>query len=133
MPQRAFYYKETHGFRISVQPCFLAAESDAQIGRFVFSYHVRIENCSRAAAQLVSRRWIITDSIGEEYHVSGDGVVGQQPLLAPGDLHEYRSFCVLKSPHGTMRGWYTFADGIDQTFDVAIPLFLLDIPFEPIG
>ena len=128
MQQRAFFYKETHGFRVTVLPTYLVAESDTRIGRFVFSYSVRIENCSRITAQLRSRDWTITDSIGEEYHVSGDGVVGQQPVLQPSDVHEYRSFCVLKSGSGEMSGFYRFCDTNSNEFDVSIPAFVLTIP-----
>jgi ApaG protein len=128
MPHRVFFYRETHGFRVTVRPSYLANESDEHIGRYVFSYHVRIENCSRVGAQLLSRTWIINDSIGEEYHVSGDGVVGQQPLLLPGDIHEYRSFCVLKSGHGCMTGVYSLVDLDAHAFDIHIPTFQLDIP-----
>ena len=132
MPQRTFFYKETNGFRVTVQPVYLVAESDQHIGRFVFSYTVRIENCSRKTAQLRSREWIISDSIGEEYHVSGDGVVGQQPVLDPSDVHEYRSFCVLKSGHGTMAGFYTFRQDNDAEFVVVVPEFILTLPDEPL-
>jgi ApaG protein len=123
MAKRPFFYKETHGFRISVIPEYLVEESDEEVGRFVFAYMVRIENCSRAGAQLVRRHWVISDAIGEQYTVSGDGVVGQQPFLRVGDVHEYRSFCVLKSSRGTMSGYYTFFHQPGETFDVEIPLF----------
>lgn len=122
---RPFYYKETYGFRISVRPAYLAAESDTASGRFVFSYMVRIENCSTQCAQLQSRHWYITDSIGEQYTVVGDGVIGQQPRLCPGEVHEYRSFCVLKSRQGTMSGFYTFVNDAEVLFDTTIPLFEL--------
>ena len=132
MPQRAFFYKETSGFRVTVLPTYLVAESDERIGRYVFSYKVRIENCSRITAQLRSRDWTITDSIGEEYRVSGDGVVGQQPVLHPSDVHEYRSFCVLKSGSGSMGGFYRFLDTNSNEFDVSIPIFALTIPDTPL-
>ncbi len=132
MHQRAFFYKETNGFRVTVHPTYLVAESDQHIGRYVFSYTVRIENCSRIIAQLRSRDWTISDSVGEEYHVSGEGVVGQQPILQPSDVHEYRSFCVLKSGHGSMGGYYTFTDSDNNDFEVLIPVFLLTIPDLPI-
>lgn len=128
MPQRPFYYKETHGFRISVYPEYLRDDSDEQNGRFVFAYTVRIENCSRNVAQLRSRHWDIVDDIGESYTVTGDGVVGQQPTLHPGDVHEYRSFCVLKSARGSMGGHYLFALQSDVTFTVMIPTFVLAVP-----
>lgn len=125
MAPRPFYYKETHGIRISVRPAYLADESDVTAARFVFCYTVRIENCIKQPAQLRSRHWYITDSIGEQYTVVGDGVVGQQPHLRCGEVHEYRSFCVLKSGQGTMSGFYTFVNHDDHSFDAIIPLFEL--------
>jgi len=125
MVSRPFFYKETHGFRIFVRPAYLPDESDVTAGRFVFSYTVRIENCSPHPAQLRSRHWYITDNIGEQYTVVGDGVVGQQPHLRPGAVHEYRSFCVLKSGQGTMSGFYTFVNDDDISVDAIIPLFEL--------
>ncbi len=109
--------------RISVRPHYLPGHSFPPLQRFVFAYDVRIENISRRAAQLMSRRWLIFDSIGEEMEVVGDGVVGLQPLLGPGDVHEYQSFCVLKSPRGWMEGEYTFRTLDDETFTAAIPRF----------
>lgn len=123
MAKRPFFYKESYGFRVSVIPEYLVEESDEDAGRYVFAYLVRIENCSRSGAQLVRRHWVISDAVGEQYTVSGDGVVGQQPFLRVGDVHEYRSFCVLKSSRGTMSGYYTFFNQPDETFDVEIPLF----------
>jgi ApaG protein len=120
-----FYYKETQGFRISVIPEYLAAESDPHLERFVYAYTVRIENCSKIIAQLLSREWYIEDSCGESYSVSGDGVVGQQPILMPGDVHEYRSFCVLKSGLGHMSGWYSFVSEDGLSFRTIIPRFEL--------
>lgn len=127
MPLRPFYYKETRGFRISVYPEYLPDDSDEQHGRFVFSYEVRIENCTRQSAQLMTRHWDIVDDIGEQYVVDGDGVVGQQPVMQSGDVHEYRSFCVLKSPRGSMGGYYTFVCADGNTFDVQIPTFILAV------
>lgn len=127
MPTRPFYYKETRGFRVSVYPEYLRDDSDEANGRFVFAYTVRIENCSREHAQLISRHWDIVDDIGESYTVDGDGVVGQQPIMQTGDVHEYRSFCVLKSSRGTMGGYYTFAQHTGLSFDVQIPTFVLTV------
>lgn len=127
MPLRPFFYKETRGFRISVYPEYLPDDSDEQHGRFVFSYEVRIENCTRQSAQLMTRHWDIVDDIGEQYVVDGDGVVGQQPVMQSGDVHEYRSFCVLKSPRGSMGGYYTFVCADGNTFDVQIPTFILAV------
>lgn len=125
MPTRRFFYKETRGFRVTVYPEYLRDDSDEPNGRFVFAYAVRIENCSKDVAQLRTRHWDIVDDIGEQYAVDGDGVVGQQPIMQTGDVHEYRSFCVLKSPRGTMGGFYTFALQSGVCFDVQIPTFVL--------
>ncbi|MFM7679711.1 MAG: Co2+/Mg2+ efflux protein ApaG [Roseiflexaceae bacterium] len=130
MPHRPFYYKETAGFRVSVHPEFLPEDSDAHNGRYVFSYEVRIENCTGRSAQLLTRHWDIVDDIGEQFAVDGDGVVGQQPLMQAGDVHEYRSFCVLKSPRGSMGGYYTFVRANGDTFDVQIPTFILAVRQE---
>ena len=125
MPTRRFFYKETRGFRVTVYPEYLRDDSDEPNGRFVFAYAVRIENCSKDVAQLRTRHWDIVDDIGEQYAVDGAGVVGQQPIMQTGDVHEYRSFCVLKSGQGTMSGFYTFVNDDDISFDAIIPLFEL--------
>jgi ApaG protein len=91
----------------------------------VFEYRVRIENVSDQAAQLLSRRWRIHDSIGEDTEVAGDGVVGEQPLIVPGGVHEYQSFCVLKSANGYMEGEYRFQRADATRFDAIIPRFTL--------
>jgi ApaG protein len=120
-----FYYKETQGIRITVRPLFLPDESRPARGQYVFAYFVRIENVSRRTMQLLSRRWLIHDSVGEDQEVVGDGVVGQQPVLPPGGTHEYQSFCVLKSSQGYMEGSYRFISPDDTLFDAPIPRFYL--------
>ena len=117
------YTKETHGIRITVRPQYLDEHSEPHQRQYVFAYFVRIENRSRRTVQLLSRRWHICDSIGEEQEVTGDGVVGQQPTLRPGDTHEYHSFCILKSRLGYMEGAYRFIGRDDVLFDVDIPRF----------
>ncbi len=121
--RRPFYYRLSEGMRISVRPHYLPGHSFPPLQRFVFAYDVRIENISRRAARLMSRRWTIYDSIGEEMEVVGDGVVGLQPLLNPGDVHEYQSFCVLKSPRGWMEGEYYFRTMENTYFTAIIPRF----------
>lgn len=127
--RRPFYYRLSEGIRISVRPHYLPSHSFPPLQRFVFAYDVRIENISRRAAQLMSRRWTIYDSIGEELEVVGDGVVGLQPLLNPGDVHEYQSFCVLKSPRGWMEGEYYFRTMENAYFTAIIPRF--DLVADP--
>jgi ApaG protein len=124
--RRPFFYRETHGIRVTVRPVFLPAQSQPSPPQFVFAYHVRIENVGAQAAQLLSRRWLIHDSIGEDTEVEGEGVVGEQPVIAPGHVHEYQSFCVLKSPSGYMEGAYAFRRADKSRFDAAIPRFDLD-------
>ena len=121
--RRPFYYRETEGIRITVRPLFLADQSMPALRRYVFAYLIRIENVGQHTVQLLARHWYIHDSIGEDYEVVGDGVVGQQPVLAPGDVHEYSSFCILKSPQGHMHGTYRFLGPGDAQFDAHIPRF----------
>src|SRR5688572_10970032 len=117
---KPFYYQETNGIRITVRPRYLVDQSQPRRATYVFAYFVRIENTSRHTVQLMSRRWLISDSIGEEHEVAGDGVVGEQPVLEPGGVHEYHSFCILKSPSGTMEGSYRFESREISAFDAAI-------------
>lgn len=125
--RRPFFYRETEGIRISVRPAYLDEQSIPVLRRYVFAYFVRIENTSQRTVQLIARRWQIHDSIGEDHEVVGDGVVGQQPTLAPGHVHEYNSFCILKSPSGHMEGSYRFRRDDDTLFEAAIPRFTLEV------
>ncbi len=125
MSRRPFFYRETAGIRITVRPVYLREQSRPYAAQYVFAYHVRIENVGAQAAQLLSRRWQIHDDIGEDTEVEGEGVVGEQPLIAPGGVHEYRSFCVLKSPSGAMEGQYRFVRADGSRFEALIPRFVL--------
>ena len=87
---------------------------------------MRLENVGEVSAQLLTRRWTITDSMGEITEVEGEGVIGEQPVLHPGRVHEYRSSCVLKSPHGHMEGEYGFVRADGGRFAAIIPRFTLD-------
>ncbi len=128
---RPFFYRETEGIRITVKPEYLREQSRPSQRHFVFAYHVRIENVGRQAAQLLSRRWFIHDSIGRDTEVEGEGVVGEQPVVAPGRVHEYQSFCVLQSGSGHMEGSYRFVRTDGSTFDATIPRFLLEAEEAP--
>ena len=132
MKTKPFYYKETNGIRITVRPLFLADRSNPMAGNYVFAYFVRVENVGDGTAQLLSRRWLIHDSAGEDTVVEGDGVVGEQPTLAPGAVHEYQSFCILKSPAGHMEGQYFFLRPDGRRFAADIPRFDL-FAEEPAG
>lgn len=120
-----FYYRLTSGIRITVRATYLVERSNPLLGQFVFGYHIRIENVSEQAAQLRSRRWLIHDDAVGDTVVEGEGVVGEQPHLLPGQVHEYRSFCVLKSPTGWMEGSYRFVRDDGSSFQAAIPRFVL--------
>src|SRR4051812_27329307 len=120
-----FYYRETNGIRVTVRPVYLKEQSEPAARHFVFAYFVRIENVGSVPAQLVSRRWLIHDSIGEDTEVEGEGVVGEQPTIATGNVHEYQSFCILKSSEGYMEGHYNFLRADGSTFQAVIPRFLL--------
>lgn len=125
MPALPFFYRESHGIRITVRPVYLRDNSDPSRNHYVFAYFVRIENIRPQPVQLLSRRWLIHDSIGEDTEVIGEGVVGQQPLIPSGRVHEYHSFCVLKSSDGYMEGHYVFIGADGHEFTSEIPRFTL--------
>ncbi len=122
------YESLTDGIRVTVRPRFSLAQSDPSEREFVFSYQIRMENMGEQAAQLLFRHWHIHDAGGEDQEVDGEGVIGQQPLLIPGQTHEYQSFCVLSSPAGFMEGYYTFVRPDGTRFRAAIPRFKLEAP-----
>lgn len=97
------------GVRVSALPMYLASKSDPDSKRYVFAYQIRIMNEGEQTVKLLSRYWHIVDADGAEHEVHGEGVVGQQPELAPGEGFEYASFCPLDTPWGTMEGQYTMA------------------------
>lgn len=119
------YYQVSQGIAVEVRPEYLAAESDPEAARFVFAYHVTIANQGETNVQLLGRHWIITDGNGETHEVSGPGVVGEQPKLAPGEKHAYTSFCPLPTPTGNMRGSYRMTNDLGAEFEAKIPLFFL--------
>src|SRR5690606_36859121 len=108
---------------VTVTPQYLPDQSEPNDQQFVFAYTVRITNNGQQAAQVISRHWIITDGRQRVQEVRGLGVVGQQPLLTPGESFEYTSGCPLPTPVGTMRGSYHCVGEIGVPFDVPIPEF----------
>jgi ApaG protein len=122
------YERATEGIRVRVTPDFSLADSDPSEGTFVFSYHINMANESDAPAQLLFRHWLIHDSVGDDSMVDGEGVVGEQPVLEPGESHEYQSYCVLRSPVGYMEGHYTFVRQNGEQFKVEVPRFHLNGP-----
>ncbi|GAA0512742.1 MULTISPECIES: Co2+/Mg2+ efflux protein ApaG [Pigmentiphaga] len=119
---------KSHELTVTVQPRYLADQSDPGKLQYVFAYTIRITNTGSEPAQLISRHWIITDGNQQEQEVRGLGVVGQQPLLQPGESFEYTSGCPLSTPVGTMRGTYHCVGENGMPFEVDIPEFVLAMP-----
>lgn len=115
-------------FEVRVSTQFLDEQSDKEKGPYVFAYTIEIENVGQKTAQLLSRHWIITDAHNVVQEVKGDGVVGEQPTLRPGERFEYTSGCPLPTPVGTMKGTYTFIGEGGEQFDVPVSEFLLSMP-----
>lgn len=122
---RMLYYAITEGVRVTVTPSFLERHSDPAEPRYVFAYHIRIENVGTTSAHLRWRHWFIHDPAWQDQEVQGEGVVGQEPLIEPGGVHEYESFCVLRGPEGHMEGYYTMYRPDGSSFRAAVPRFLL--------
>lgn len=118
----------TRGIRIEVESEYVAERSDPRANAWFFTYHVKISNVGDETAQLVSREWIITDGDGHVETVQGPGVVGEFPLLRPGDSHEYTSFCPLRTSFGSMHGSYTMRTRSGETFEAEIAPFTLAVP-----
>ena len=119
----------TRGIRVTARSEYHAERSSPREGRYFFSYRIRIENIGEETAQLVSRFWLITDDGGEEQRVEGPGVVGETPVLAPGEAYEYTSFSPLATPVGTMEGHYVMElAGSGERFEARIAPFTLAVP-----
>lgn len=125
------YTKITRGIRISVRSYYLADQSNPDDHHYVWAYRVKIENAGRESVQLLRRTWQITDAHGRTQHVHGAGVVGEQPMLEPGECFEYTSGTPLDTPSGFMVGAYHMViPSSGENFDVAIPAFSLDSPHQ---
>ena len=122
------YTAETDGILVRVRPSYLAGQSDPEAGRWVWAYQVEVVNLTGAAVQLMARRWTITDALGRVEEVRGPGVVGEQPVIEPGDSYAYASGCPLTTPSGSMVGAYFMQDAEGRMFEAAIPAFSLDVP-----
>ncbi len=118
----------SEGIIVRVAVNFLPEQSRIEAGKWFWVYHVRIENHGDYAVQLLTRHWRITDGHGMVSMIEGDGVVGEQPLLRPGQSHDYVSGCPLTTPHGSMEGNYTFQREDGTLFEAAIPFFPLAAP-----
>lgn len=118
----------TNGIRVQVTTMYMPDRSAPREGKFLFAYHITISNNGDETAQLLRRHWIITDAEGDVQEVRGDGVVGEQPVIQPGNSYEYTSYCDLKTNVGTMQGSYTMVRPGGETFDAQISPFTLAVP-----
>ncbi len=126
------YSETTRAITITVKPIYLEDQSSPADNHFVWAYQVRIENRGNETVQLLSRHWKITDSMGQVQEVRSAGVVGEQPMLAPGRSFEYTSGTPLPTPSGIMVGSYGMESASGERFDVAIPAFSLDSPHQQV-
>tara|TARA_B100000745_G_C19896945_1_gene300270 strand:- start:127 stop:519 length:393 start_codon:yes stop_codon:yes gene_type:complete len=124
------YTATTRNITVRVQPQFLAEQSDPVSDQYVWLYTIKIENGGTEAVQLLNRHWIITNAVGHVEEVQGPGVIGEQPVLQPGDSFQYTSGCPLRTPSGMMVGTYEMVGPGDERFDIDIPAFSLDSPHQ---
>jgi len=115
-------------FTVTVETVFIPEQSDVELNRYAFAYHVKIINTGNIAAQLISRNWVITEANGEIQEVKGLGVIGAQPLLKPNEHFEYTSGTVINTPMGKMHGTYQMVAEDGEKFDAIIPAFELTMP-----
>ena len=120
--------KLDESIRVETQATYLEAQSDPRERRYVFAYTINIYNAGPQPAQLLTRHWLITDADGRIQEVHGDGVVGEQPNIQPGESHTYSSGAVIETPVGTMEGRYGMITSAGARFDAAIPVFRLAVP-----
>ena len=123
------FEETTRNIKIAVEPDFLEDQSDPEENRYLWSYRVTIENKSELTVQLLSRFWRITDGRGRVREVRGDGVIGEQPVIAPGRAFEYTSGAPLETPSGFMTGTYHMRASSGESFEVGIPMFNLESPY----
>lgn len=115
-------------FTVTAAPKYLAEHSDPDANQYVFAYTITVHNTGEVRAKLLSRHWVITDGEGRVEEVRGDGVVGEQPVLAPGEAFRYTSGCPLETPVGSMRGTYHCVAEDGTLFEAKIPEFVLAVP-----
>lgn len=130
MGENKKYNRVTNDISVSVEPFYLDQESEPEDSHYVWGYQVQIENYSKKTVQLERRHWIITDGNGETHEVEGEGVVGEQPVLEPGEAYEYTSGAPLTTATGFMVGSYKMKLKDGSYFDVEIPAFSLDVPSD---
>ena len=126
------YHARTQDLTVKVRPEFLESQSDPDENHYVWAYHVRIENAGDVAVQLLHRHWRITDAFGNEKRVDGEGVVGVDPIIPAGASFEYNSGASLATPSGSMQGHYDIEDEDGNEFEIEIPAFSLDSPYQTV-
>jgi ApaG protein len=124
------YNQTTQSVHVSVVPIYLESQSCPDNNSFVWAYHICIENRGNQTLQLLARHWKITDALGRVQEIRGGGVVGEQPILHPGASFEYTSGVTLSLPSGIMAGEYQMQSSKGEAFDVVIPSFSLDCPYQ---
>jgi len=124
------YERKTHNIRVKIKPAFLDDQSDPDENHYLWSYTVTIENDGKEPVQLMSRYWHITDGLGRSQEARGPGVVGAQPVIAPGQTFQYTSGCPLPTASGHMVGRYQMQTASGEAFEAEIPAFLLESPHE---
>ena len=123
------FKKTTHDITVTAVPRFLPEHSEPSDDHFVWAYTIQLENRGGETVQLLNRHWHITDDSGQTQEVRGAGVIGEQPVLKPGETFRYTSGTALPTPSGLMFGSYEMADSVGKRFDVEIPAFSLDSPY----
>jgi ApaG protein len=121
--------RKAHDISVKTRTAYVPDQSNPDGDRYVFAYTITISHTGEGPARLVSRHWIITDAVGSVEQVRGLGVVGEQPVLEPGEMFEYSSGCPLPTPSGDMCGTYQMVTGQGDTFDVEIARFALEAPY----
>ena len=119
---------DSHSIRIEIETHYIESQSEPESNRYVFSYTISIHNNGHLSAKLLTRHWIITDANGKVQEVRGEGVVGEQPELAPGESYQYTSGTLIETSVGTMGGSYQMVDETGEPFDAEIPEFVLSVP-----
>lgn len=123
-----YYFESTQDILIEVFPSYVPERSAPESNQYFYAYRIKITNNSETACRVIHRHWKIKDGNGKVYDVQGSGVVGEQPMLQPGDSYEYTSFCPLHSPYGNMRGKYQMIDQFGERFWVTVPVFFFRPP-----
>lgn len=125
---KEYYTATTNDIQVEVVPTYVPERSDPGNNQYFYSYKIRITNHAEFSCRVIHRHWKIKDGNGKVYEVQGSGVIGEQPMLAPGESYEYTSFCPLHSPYGNMRGKYQMIDQFGNRFWVDVPVFFFRKP-----